>query len=46
VVLLRFLRERYEASELFAGHQASKIVPASDAHAGDDEGGPRPPTEP
>jgi predicted PurR-regulated permease PerM len=26
MVLLRFLRERYEASSLFAGHEAPKIV--------------------
>ncbi len=47
VVLLRFLRERYEASQLFAGHQTSKIVSAAGVHATDDaENEQRPPNEP
>jgi predicted PurR-regulated permease PerM len=40
MVLLRFLRERYEASSLFAGHEPPKIVSASGGPAGEIESPP------
>jgi predicted PurR-regulated permease PerM len=50
MVLLRFLRERYEASSLFAGHEPPKIVSASGGPAGGIESPPpedrEPPSEP
>ncbi|HET7161908.1 MAG TPA: AI-2E family transporter [Rhodanobacteraceae bacterium] len=47
MVLLRFLRERYEASPLFAGREPPKIVATTDTPAEDiDEVPPKPPAVP
>ncbi|MGN6788419.1 MAG: AI-2E family transporter, partial [Rhodanobacteraceae bacterium] len=45
MVLLRFLRERYEASPLFAGHEPPKVVQTSGTPAKDIEALPPEPPE-
>jgi len=46
MVLLRFLRERYEASPLFAGREPPKIVATTDTPAEDIDEAPKPPAAP
>ena len=46
MVLLRFLRDRYEASPLFAGREVPKIVSPSASPADIDDAPPKPPATP